>query len=57
MLDPWLLIGSLAVLTYISRIIGLRLMAGREMNAALRSYFGYVPVGIIAALIDRKSVV
>lgn len=57
MLNHWTLIGLLAVSTYISRIIGIEIMAGREMNATLRLYFNYVPVGIISALIIKQILV
>ncbi|MBH8608271.1 AzlD domain-containing protein [Thermoactinomyces sp. CICC 10521] len=54
MIRNWLLIGLLAASTYLSRIIGLELMAGRKMSPALRLYFHYVPVGIISALIIKQ---
>jgi branched-subunit amino acid transport protein len=57
MLNHWILIGLLAVSTYISRIIGIEIMAGREMNATLRLYFNYVPVGIMSALIIKQILV
>lgn len=57
MLEHWILIGLLAVSTYISRIIGIEIMAGREMSATLRLYFNYVPVGIISALIIKQILV
>ncbi|WP_017531613.1 MULTISPECIES: AzlD domain-containing protein [Pelosinus] len=57
MLNYWILIGLLAASTYISRIIGIEIMAGREMNATLRLYFNYVPIGIISALIIKQIVI
>lgn len=54
MLNQWLLIGVLAVLTYLSRLIGVEVMAGRKMSPALRLYFNYVPVAIISALIVKQ---
>lgn len=57
MLTNWILIGLLSVATYLSRIIGVEIMAGREMSAALRVYFHYVPVGIITALIIKQIIV
>lgn len=52
--NVWLFIGLLAVSTYLSRIIGLEIMAGRKMSPALHLYFQYVPVGIISALIIKQ---
>ena len=57
MLNHWILIGLLAVSTYISRILGIEIMAGREMNATLRLYFNYVPVGIMSALIIKQILI
>lgn len=57
MLNNWLLIGLLSLFTYISRIIGIEIMAGREMSSTLRLYFNYVPVGIISALIIKQILV
>ncbi len=57
MLSNWLLIGALSVFTYLSRIIGLEIMAGRELSPTLRLYFNYVPVGIISALIMKQILV
>lgn len=57
MLNHWLLIGLLSASTYISRIIGVEVMAGREMSPDLRLYFNYVPVGIISALIIKQILV
>lgn len=54
MLNNWVLIGLLSISTYISRIIGLEIMAGRELSPTLRLYFNYVPVGIISALIIKQ---
>lgn len=50
----WLLIGLLSVSTYISRIIGVEIMAGQKMSSTLQLYFQYVPVGIISALIIKQ---
>jgi branched-subunit amino acid transport protein len=54
MLNQWLLIGLLAVLTYLSRMIGVEAMAGRQLSPTLRLYFSYVPVGIMSALIMKQ---
>ncbi|MGF7057939.1 AzlD domain-containing protein [Brassicibacter mesophilus] len=54
MLSRWILIGLLSVSTYISRIIGVEIMSGREMSPTLRLYFNYVPVGVISALIIKQ---
>ncbi|WP_221563267.1 AzlD domain-containing protein [Alkalihalobacillus sp. TS-13] len=54
MFNHWLLIGLLSVTTYVSRIIGVEFMAGREMSPTLRLYFNYVPVGILTALIIKQ---
>lgn len=57
MLNQWTLIGLLAVSTYITRIIGIEIMAGRTMSPALRVYFNYAPIGIISALIVKQILV
>lgn len=54
MLNHWLLIFTLAAVTYLSRFIGLQLMAGRAMPATWRLYFDYVPIAIICALILKQ---
>jgi branched-subunit amino acid transport protein len=54
MLNQWLFIGILAAVTYLSRLLGVELMAGRKMSPALRLYFNYVPVAIITALIVKQ---
>lgn len=51
MTKHWILVGLLTVSTFLSRIIGLEIMARREMNPTLRLYFSYIPVAIMAALI------
>lgn len=51
MLNNWILIILLAITTFLSRIIGLEIMARQKMNPTLRLYFSYVPVAIISALI------
>lgn len=57
MLNHWVLIGLLSVSTYISRMVGVEIMAGREMSPTLRLYFNYVPAGIISALIIKQILV
>ncbi len=57
MLNHWILIGLLSVSTYISRIVGVEIMAGREMSPTLRLYFNYVPVAVISALIIKQILV
>lgn len=57
MFNNWILIGLLAVSTYLSRIIGMEMMAGREMSSTLRLYFNYVPIGIISALVVKQILV
>lgn len=57
MLNNWILIGLLSVTTFISRMIGLEIMAVREISPTLRLYFNYVPVGIITALIVKQILV
>nr|WP_126426494.1 AzlD domain-containing protein [Brevibacillus marinus] len=54
MLNHWLLIGFLSVSTYLSRMIGVEIMAKRRMSSTVRLYFHYVPVGIISALIIKQ---
>jgi len=57
MLNHWLLIGLLSLSTYLSRIIGVEVMAGREISPTLRLYFSYVPVAIIAALVIKQIII
>jgi branched-subunit amino acid transport protein len=57
MLNHWILIGLLSVSTYLSRFIGVEIMAGRKMSSTLRLYFNYVPVGIISALIIKQILI
>ena len=57
MFNNWILIGLLAVSTYLSRIIGMEMMARREINSTLRLYFNYVPIGIISALVVKQILV
>ena len=57
MLSHWILVGLLFILTYISRIIGVEIMAGRKMSPSLRLYFNYVPIAIISALIVKQVLV
>lgn len=54
MSNEWLLIGVLAVMTYLSRFLGVEVMAGRKMSPTLHLYFNYVPVAIITALIVKQ---
>jgi branched-subunit amino acid transport protein len=54
MLNHWLLIGFLTVTTYLSRMIGVEIMAKQQMRSSVRLYFQYVPVGIISALIIKQ---
>lgn len=54
MSNNWFLIILLAISTFLSRIIGVELMAGREMNPTLRLYFSYVPIAVISALIMNQ---
>ncbi|MEW9123437.1 MAG: AzlD domain-containing protein [Thermotaleaceae bacterium] len=57
MLNHWILVGLLFIFTYMSRIIGLIIMAGREMGPSLRLYFNYVPIAIISALLVKQVLV
>ncbi len=57
MLNHWILIGLLSIVTYISRIVGLELMAERELSPTMRLYFTYVPVAVISALIIKEILV
>ncbi|EST12521.1 AzlD domain-containing protein [Sporolactobacillus laevolacticus] len=54
MLNQWLLIGILAISTYLSRLIGVVFMARQKMSPSLRLYFNYVPIAIIAALLVKQ---
>ncbi|KXG09492.1 hypothetical protein AT864_02211 [Anoxybacillus sp. P3H1B] len=54
MLNHWLLIGLLSVSTYLTRLLGVEVMAGRRMSPVLRLYFSYVPIGIMSALIIKQ---
>lgn len=56
MLNQWFLIGALALVTYLSRLIGLEFMSRWKMNATLRLYFTYVPIAIISALLVKQIV-
>lgn len=56
-MNQWLLITLLAVTTYLSRVIGVEIMAGRKLSPTLRLYFSYLPVGIITALIIKQILV
>ncbi|MET1249373.1 AzlD domain-containing protein [Sporolactobacillus sp. STCC-11] len=56
MLNQWILIGALALVTYLSRVIGLEFMSRWKMNATLRLYFTYVPIAIISALLVKQIV-
>lgn len=51
MSEQWILIIVLCIVTFLSRLIGVEMMAGRAMNPTLRLYFKYVPIAIMAALI------
>ncbi|MGI6451291.1 MAG: AzlD domain-containing protein [Desulfitobacteriia bacterium] len=57
MLNPWLLIGLLFLVTYGSRIIGIEIMAGRKMSPSLRLYFNYVPIAVITAIIVKQVLI
>lgn len=57
MFDQWLLIGTLAVSTYLSRAAGVMVMAARKLNPTLRLYFNYLPIAIITALIVKQVLV
>ncbi|QAA21455.1 AzlD domain-containing protein [Sporolactobacillus terrae] len=52
--NPWLLIIVLAAVTYLSRLLGVTVMAGRSLSPSLRRYFNYVPTAIIVALIMKQ---
>lgn len=54
MINLWLLIFLLFIFTFISRIIGVEVMAGKELKPTLRLYFSYVPAAIITALIINQ---
>jgi len=57
MQSNWILIGLIAITTYLTRIIGVELMAERKINARFSQYFNYVPVAIITALVVKQIVV
>ncbi|MEN1968664.1 AzlD domain-containing protein [Lentibacillus sp. N15] len=50
----WILIGLLAISTYLSRVIGVEIMSERSIHPTLRTYFNYVPIAIIAALLVNQ---
>lgn len=52
----WFLILALAALTYISRVAGVRVMAGRKLPPMARRYFQYVPVAVMASLVASQAV-
>lgn len=51
MAEPWILIMALCIMTFLSRFIGVEMMAGRVLNPTLRLYFNFVPIAIMVALI------
>ena len=57
MFNNWILVGILSLSTYISRIVGVEVMAGKELGPTLKKYFNYVPVAIISALIVNQILV
>lgn len=54
MFNHWILIGLLSIITYLSRMAGIELMAKRKMSPTVSLYFQYVPVAIISALIIKQ---
>ncbi|MCL1631662.1 AzlD domain-containing protein [Sporolactobacillus sp. CPB3-1] len=54
MINQLLFIGVLAAVTYASRLLGLTVMAGRNLSPAVRLYFNYVPAAIMVALIIKQ---
>lgn len=51
MAEPWVLIIVLCIVTFLSRLMGVEIMAGRVLNPTLRLYFNFVPIAIMVALI------
>ena len=49
-MDRWLVIGTIAVLTYLTRISGF-LIGSRPIPPALDRFLSYVPVAVFAALV------
>ncbi len=54
MVDKWILIGLVAVGTYLTRIAGVEFVAERKLSPTLRLYFNYLPVGVISALVVKQ---
>lgn len=53
----WVLIAALAIGTYASRVIGVEIMANKEMGNTAKVYFSFVPLGIITALVVKQVTV
>ncbi|WP_054707715.1 AzlD domain-containing protein [Bacillus sp. JCM 19041] len=53
----WMLIAALAIGTYASRVIGVEVMANKEMGTSAKAYFSFVPLGIISALVVKQLIV
>ncbi|WDF50730.1 AzlD domain-containing protein [Paenibacillus sp. KACC 21273] len=51
MSEQWILILVLCIVTFLSRLIGVEMMAGRILHPTLRLYFNYVPIAMMVALI------
>lgn len=57
MINLWILIILLSISTFVSRILGVEMMAKREVNPTLQLYFSYVPIAIMAALIMKQIII
>ncbi|GMA50961.1 hypothetical protein GCM10025857_23180 [Alicyclobacillus contaminans] len=51
MWNNWVLILSLALVTYVSRLLGIEALIGRQVNSRVEMYFHFVPAGVISALV------
>ena len=49
--DTILLIITLAIITYLSRLIGLEVMTKIHVTPAIKTYLQFVPISIITALV------
>ncbi|MDN4619071.1 AzlD domain-containing protein [Paenibacillus sp. PsM32] len=57
MSEQWILILVLCIVTFLSRLIGVEMMAGRILHPTLRLYFNYVPIAMMVALIVDQIVI
>lgn len=54
--NNWPLIAGIAVITYLSRIAGIEMMAKRPLPPKIKTFFRYVPIAMMTALIANQVV-